>query len=98
LSKEFGAQRIRFNSISPGPVATDLWLGADGVAATAAKRMGVDFETAKARVIEGQGGFSTGRFTRPSEVADLVLLLASDRAGNVTGSDFLIDGGLVKTL
>jgi hypothetical protein len=31
-------------------------------------------------------------------VADLVVLLAGERAGNVTGSDFLIDGGLVKTL
>ena len=39
-----------------------------------------------------------GRFTDPSEVADLVVLLASERAGNTTGSDFLIDGGLVKTL
>jgi hypothetical protein len=37
----------------------------------------------------------TGRFTRPQEVADLVLLLASDRAGNVTGADFVIDGGLI---
>jgi hypothetical protein len=34
----------------------------------------------------------TGRFTDPSEVADLVLLLASHRAGNVTGADFVIDG------
>ncbi|THG33299.1 SDR family NAD(P)-dependent oxidoreductase [Naasia lichenicola] len=98
LSKEYGAQNIRVNSISPGPVATDLWLGKDGVAATAAKAMGVDFETAKARVVESQGGFSTGRFTQPGEVADLVLLLASSRAGNVTGADFLIDGGLIKTL
>ncbi len=40
----------------------------------------------------------TGRFTRPQEVADLVLLLASDRAGNVTGADFVIDGGLITTL
>jgi NAD(P)-dependent dehydrogenase (short-subunit alcohol dehydrogenase family) len=40
----------------------------------------------------------TGRFTRPEEVADLILLLASDRAGNVTGSDFVIDGGLIATL
>jgi len=95
LSKEYGADNIRFNTISPGPVATDLWLGKGGVAEAIAKNSGVDAETAKARAVEG---FSTGRFTQPSEVADLVLLLASNRAGNVTGSDFLIDGGLVKTL
>ena len=31
-------------------------------------------------------------------LADLVLLLASDRAGNVTGSDFVIDGGMITTI
>jgi NAD(P)-dependent dehydrogenase (short-subunit alcohol dehydrogenase family) len=98
LSKEFGDRNIRFNTISPGPVATQLWLGEEGVAATAARAMGVDFDTARDRVVASQGGFSTGRFTQPSEVADLALLLASNRAGNVTGSDFLIDGGLIKTL
>jgi NAD(P)-dependent dehydrogenase (short-subunit alcohol dehydrogenase family) len=98
LSKEFGPQGLRFNTISPGPVATPLWMGEKGVAATVAKATGVDFETAKANIIASQGGFSTGRFTQPEEVADLVLLLASDRAGNVTGADFLIDGGLIKTL
>lgn len=41
---------------------------------------------------------ATGRFSLPQEVADLVVLLAGDRAGNVTGSDFVIDGGLVQTL
>jgi NAD(P)-dependent dehydrogenase (short-subunit alcohol dehydrogenase family) len=98
LSKEFGPKGIRFNTISPGPVATPLWLGPTGVAATVAKATGVDFETAKANIIADQGGFSTGRFTEASEVADLVLLLASNRAGNVNGADFLIDGGLIKTL
>lgn len=98
LSKEYGDRNIRFNTISPGPVATQLWLGENGVAATAARNMGVDFDTARDRVVTSQGGFSTGRFTQPSEVADLALLLASNRAGNVTGADFLIDGGLIKTL
>jgi NAD(P)-dependent dehydrogenase (short-subunit alcohol dehydrogenase family) len=40
----------------------------------------------------------TGRFTQPYEVADLVLLLASDRAANITGTDIAIDGGLITTL
>ena len=98
LSKEYGPQGIRFNTISPGPVSTPLWLGDGGVAATVAAAMGVTPEEARDRIIAEGGGFSTGRFTEPAEVADLVLLLASDRAGNVTGADFLIDGGLTKDL
>ncbi len=98
LSKELGPRGIRVNTVSPGPVETALWLGSDGVAATVAKRSGVDFETAKQQVVASQGGFATGRFTRPDEVADLVLFLASDRSANITGADFVIDGGLIKTL
>lgn len=95
LSKEFGPQGVRVNTISPGPVQTDLWLGAGGVAETVARARGIRPDD----VVGGAAAQSpTGRFTTPQEVADLVLLLASDRAGNVTGSDFVIDGGLVNTL
>jgi NAD(P)-dependent dehydrogenase (short-subunit alcohol dehydrogenase family) len=65
------------------------------VAATAARASGGDPE-AVAKTAAAQS--ATGRFTHPLEVADLVLVLASERAGNVTGTDFVIDGGLVKTL
>jgi NAD(P)-dependent dehydrogenase (short-subunit alcohol dehydrogenase family) len=34
----------------------------------------------------------------PYELLSLVVVLASDRIANVTGSDFTIDGGLVATL
>jgi NAD(P)-dependent dehydrogenase (short-subunit alcohol dehydrogenase family) len=95
LSKEVGPRGIRVNMVSPGPVATGLWLGSDGVAATVARATGgqpdaVADQAAKDAV--------TGRFTQPQEVADLVLLLASGRAGNVTGADFVIDGGLTTSL
>jgi NAD(P)-dependent dehydrogenase (short-subunit alcohol dehydrogenase family) len=43
-------------------------------------------------------GMPTGRFTTPQEVATIVALLASPRTGNVTGSNWVIDGGLVKTI
>jgi NAD(P)-dependent dehydrogenase (short-subunit alcohol dehydrogenase family) len=95
LSKELGPRGIRVNTVSPGPVATDLWLGTDGVAKTIAAATGAD---ADAIAKQSAGTAATGRFTTPQEVADLIVLLASNRAGNVTGSDFVIDGGLVQTL
>jgi NAD(P)-dependent dehydrogenase (short-subunit alcohol dehydrogenase family) len=40
----------------------------------------------------------TGRLTRPDEVADVVVMLASNRTGNVTGATWAVDGGLVPTV
>jgi len=95
LSKEVGSWGLRVNTVSPGPVTTGLWLGDAGVAATVAAAQGGDPEA----VAKHQAELApTGRFTEPGEVADLVVLLAGDRAGNVTGTDFVIDGGLVQTL
>jgi NAD(P)-dependent dehydrogenase (short-subunit alcohol dehydrogenase family) len=95
LSKEVGPHGVRVNTISPGPVATALWLGDEGVAATVARASGGQPDSVAAQAAEDS---VTGRFTRPQEVADLVLFLASDRAGNITGADYSIDGGLITTL
>ena len=95
LSKEVGPRGIRVNTVSPGPVSTGLWLGDHGVAAAVAEAKGGDPETVAKHQAEQA---STGRFTAPGEVADLVVLLAGERASNVTGSDFVIDGGLIQTL
>jgi NAD(P)-dependent dehydrogenase (short-subunit alcohol dehydrogenase family) len=94
LSAEVGPKGIRVNTVSPGPVATDLWLGTQGVAETLGRASGAKPEDVAE---EAARQMPTGRFTQPNEVADVVVFLASDRAANITGSDLRIDGGLIPT-
>jgi NAD(P)-dependent dehydrogenase (short-subunit alcohol dehydrogenase family) len=95
LSQELGPKGIRINSVSPGPVETDLWLGDKGVAATVGQATGAGAAAVREQVM---AGIATRRFSTPEQVATLVALLASPKSANVTGANFVIDGGLVKTM
>jgi NAD(P)-dependent dehydrogenase (short-subunit alcohol dehydrogenase family) len=95
LSKELAPHNIRVNSVSPGPVSTPLWMDDGGVADGFAAASGQTADDIKNMITSST---PTGRFTTPKEVADLVVFLASDRAGNTTGADYRIDGGFVATI
>ena len=95
LSKEVGPAGIRVNSVDPGPVATDLWLGRSGVAQTVGAANGIAPEQVAENALSTT---ATKRFTQPSEVAEVVAFLADERLPNLTGSAITIDGGLIPTL
>ncbi|MFD3484337.1 SDR family NAD(P)-dependent oxidoreductase [Streptomyces sp. NPDC058665] len=94
LSKELGPKGIRVVSVSPGPVATDLWLGESGMAKTMSRATGTPAEDVAASAVEDT---PLGRFTTPEQVADLVTFLAGERAANITGADVTIDAGMITT-
>jgi NAD(P)-dependent dehydrogenase (short-subunit alcohol dehydrogenase family) len=94
LSQELGPAGIRVASVSPGPVATDLWLGDHGVAHTVGQATGAGAVAVRDQMTTNM---PTGKFTTPREVATIVALLASPRIANVTGANWVIDGGLIKT-
>jgi NAD(P)-dependent dehydrogenase (short-subunit alcohol dehydrogenase family) len=95
LSKELGPRGIRVNSVSPGPVTTDLWLGDSGIARTLSNTSGDSPEEIAAAAVAAT---PLGRFSTPQEVADLVMFLTSDHAANITGADMTIDGGMINTV
>jgi NAD(P)-dependent dehydrogenase (short-subunit alcohol dehydrogenase family) len=83
---ELAAKGVRVNAVNPGVVVTEIH-----------KRGGMD-ETAYAAFLEhSKQTHPLGRVGNPSEIAGLVLFLASDKASWITGATYSIDGGRAQT-
>jgi len=86
---------IRCNAVTPGPTATEAWLGDGGLADQQAARTG----KTRAEVLEAVGkGRPLGRLAEPEEIAAVVGFLCSDRASYVTGAAWSADGGTVPII
>jgi NAD(P)-dependent dehydrogenase (short-subunit alcohol dehydrogenase family) len=58
---------------------------------------GTDYEGGKQIIMRSLGGIPLGRPAKPREVAELIAFVVSPRAGAVTGTEYVIDGGTVPT-
>lgn len=95
LSKEAAPRGVRVARVSPGWIDTEAAVDlADRLAAEA----GTDREGGRRIIMEALGGIPLGRPSTPEEVANLIAFLASSRAGSITGTEFVIDGGTLPTV
>ncbi|MHC0448195.1 SDR family oxidoreductase [Flavobacterium sp. 3-218] len=81
---ELASRKIRVNAVSPGPVETPLY-----------GKVGLEKED-----VEGLGAalgekILLKRFGQASEIAKTVSFLASDDASFITGTEIVVDGGLI---
>ncbi len=84
LARQHAANRIRFNSVSPGMVYFE-----GGTWHTIEQKMPKFFEQSLARN-------PTGRMASPAEIANAVVFLSSPRSSYTTGTNLVIDGALTQ--
>jgi NAD(P)-dependent dehydrogenase (short-subunit alcohol dehydrogenase family) len=87
----YAGDGIRCNAVTPGPTATDAWLGDGGLADQA----GGDRDEVLAKVGAGR---PLGRLATPEEIAVVIVFLCSERASYVTGAAWSVDGGTVPII
>ena len=81
VAVRYGKNNVRCNTIVPGTIATEIW------------QERIDRNPAVFDVLKTW--YPLGRVGKPSDIAAAVLYLASDQAPWMTGTEFVVDGGLL---
>jgi NAD(P)-dependent dehydrogenase (short-subunit alcohol dehydrogenase family) len=87
-SGEVARHGIRVNAVCPGPIDTRM------IHDLEAQLNPADPQSVGQKY---QASIPIGRYGTPEEVANTVLFLCSDLAGNITGAHFVVDGGRSST-
>jgi 3-oxoacyl-[acyl-carrier protein] reductase len=90
----FAAQGVLVNAVTPGAIEGELWKGEGGLADQLAARTG----RTRDEVLEAtRSSPPLGRMGTDDEVAAVIAFLCSERASNVAGAAWAVDGGVVPT-
>ena len=92
FADSYAAEGVRVNAVAPGPVETPLWMAEGGLADQAAESQGVSRDEA---LEAARGKLPIGRFGTAEEIAAVVVFLCSERASDVSGATWSVDGGAV---
>jgi 3-oxoacyl-[acyl-carrier protein] reductase len=91
----FAAEGVLVNSVTPGVVEGELWKREGGLADQIAARTG---QTRDEVLAATRSSPPVGRMGTDDEVAAVIAFLCSERASNVAGANWAVDGGSVPTV
>jgi 3-oxoacyl-[acyl-carrier protein] reductase len=88
----YAARGVLVNTVAPGPVESPLWMEEGGLADQAAEAQGVSRDEA---LDAARAKIPIGRFATEDEIAAVIAFLCSERASDVVGANWSVDGGAV---
>jgi 3-oxoacyl-[acyl-carrier protein] reductase len=92
LAMELAPYNILVNTVAPGRIATDRIIELDRIGA---EKQGISIEE-MSEIMKSK--IPLGRYGKPQEFANVVAFLASEANTYMTGSSFLVDGGMVRSI
>src|ERR687894_2940663 len=95
FADQFAARGVLVNAVAPGAIEGELWTEDGGIADQIAARSG---KTRDGVLDSTRASPPVGRMGTDDEVAAVIAFLCSERASNVAGASWAVDGGTVPTL